>query len=104
MLRTSGFFWYNKAMKHISLKGSWVIKAPVGEVFKIVTDFSNMPKNFPTVAESLVITKKDGNKLEIDAKAKSFGTVFPVKMKTEIIIFLDIFLWIIFKLFNIFFS
>ncbi|MFA6392586.1 MAG: SRPBCC family protein [Candidatus Paceibacterota bacterium] len=72
-------------MKHISLKGSWVIKAPIGEVFKIVTDFENMPKNFPTVAESLVITKRDGNKLEIDAKVKSFGTVFPVKMKTEII-------------------
>jgi len=72
-------------MKHINLKGSWVIKAPIGEVFKIISDFENMPKNFPTVAESLVITKRDGNKLEIDAKAKSFGSVFPVKMKTEII-------------------
>jgi carbon monoxide dehydrogenase subunit G len=72
-------------MKHISLKGSWVIKAPIGEVFKIISDFENMPNNFPTVAESLIITKKDGNKLEIDAKAKSFGMVFPVKMKTEII-------------------
>lgn len=57
----------------------------MGKVFEIISDFENMPKNFPTVAESLVITKKDGNKLEIDAKAKSFGMVFPVKMKTEII-------------------
>ena len=72
-------------MKHINLKGSWIIKAPIDQVFKIISDFENMPKNFPTVAESLVITKKDGNKLEINAKAKSFGTVFPVKMKTEII-------------------
>ncbi len=72
-------------MKHINLKGSWVIKAPIDKVFKIISDFENMPNNFPTVAESLVITKKDGNKLEIDAKAKSFGMVFPVKMKTEII-------------------
>ncbi len=72
-------------MKHIKLKGSWVIKAPIDEVFKIISDFENMPKNFPTVAESLFITKKDGNKLGIDAKAKSFGMVFPVKMKTEII-------------------
>ena len=72
-------------MKHISLKGSWVIKAPIDQVFKIISDFESMTKNFPTVAESLVITKKDGNKLEIDARAKSFGTVFPVKMKTEII-------------------
>lgn len=72
-------------MKHINLKGSWIIKAPIDQVFKIISDFENMPNNFPTVAESLVITKKDGNKLEIDAKVKSFGTVFPVKMKTEII-------------------
>ena len=72
-------------MKHINLKGSWVIKAPIDQVFNIISDFENMPKNFPTVAESLVITKRDGNKLEIDAKAKSFGSVFPVKMKTEII-------------------
>ena len=72
-------------MKHIKLKGSWVIKAPIDKVFKIISDFENMPKNFPTVAQSLVITKKDGNKLEINAKAKSFGMVFPVKMKTEII-------------------
>lgn len=44
-------------MKHINLKGSWVIKAPIDQVFKIISDFENMPKNFPTVAESLVITK-----------------------------------------------
>ncbi len=72
-------------MKHITLKGSWVIKAPIDQVFKIISDFENMPKNFPTIAESLVITKRDGNKLEIDAKAKSFGMILPVKMKTEII-------------------
>ncbi len=72
-------------MKHINLKGSWVIKAPIDQVFKIISDFENMPNNFTTVAESLVIAKKDGNKLEIDAKVKSFGMVFPVKMKTEII-------------------
>jgi carbon monoxide dehydrogenase subunit G len=72
-------------MKNINLKGSWVIKAPIDQVFKIISDFENMPNNFPAVAESLVITKRDGNKLEIDAKAKSFGVVFPVKMKTEII-------------------
>jgi carbon monoxide dehydrogenase subunit G len=72
-------------MNHIKLKGSWIIKAPINQVFRIISDFENMPNNFPAVAESLIITKKDGNKLEIDAKAKSFGMVFPVKMKTEII-------------------
>lgn len=72
-------------MKHIHLEGSWIIKAPTEKVFDIITDFENMPKYFPKVAKSIIITKRNGNDLEIDAIAKSFGTTFPVKMKTQII-------------------
>ena len=72
-------------MKHIHLEGSWIINAPLEEVFKIVTDFEKMPIYFPKVAESLVITKREGDSLEIDAQVKSFGTSFPVKMKTQIL-------------------
>jgi carbon monoxide dehydrogenase subunit G len=72
-------------MKHIHLENSWIIKAPLEEVFKIVTDFENMPKNFPKVAKSLNITKQEVNDLEIEAQVKSFGASFPVKMKTKIL-------------------
>lgn len=72
-------------MKHIQLEDSWIIKAPVEEVFNIITDFENMPENFPKVAESVTITKREGDDLEIEAQVKSFGTTFPVKMKTKII-------------------
>jgi carbon monoxide dehydrogenase subunit G len=72
-------------MKHIHLQGSWIINAPLEEVFNIITDFENMPKNFPKVAESVIITKREGNNLEIEAQVKSFGTTFPVKMKTKIL-------------------
>lgn len=72
-------------MKHIHLENSWLIKAPLEEVFRIITDFENMPKNFPKVAESVVITKREGNDLKIDAQVKSFGITFPVKMKTRIL-------------------
>lgn len=72
-------------MKHIHLEGSWIIKAPIGEVFKIMTDFENMPRNFPRVAESVTITKREGNTVEIEAQVRSFGTVFPVTMKTKIL-------------------
>ncbi|MFA4941352.1 MAG: SRPBCC family protein [Patescibacteria group bacterium] len=72
-------------MKHIHLENSWIIKAPIGEVFNIITDFENMPKNFPKVAESITITKREGNNLEIEAQVKSFGATFPVKMKTKIL-------------------
>lgn len=72
-------------MKHIHLENSWIIKAPIGEVFKIITDFENLPKNFPKVAESVIITKREGDNLEIDAQVKSFGNTFPVKMKTKIL-------------------
>ena len=72
-------------MKHINLEDSWIVKAPVEDIFNIVTDFENMPKIFPKVAESVTITKREGNNLEIDAQVKSFGKTFPVKMKTSII-------------------
>ncbi|MDD5031924.1 MAG: SRPBCC family protein [Patescibacteria group bacterium] len=72
-------------MKHIHLQDSWIIKAPLEDVFNIITDFKNMPKNFPTVAKSITITKREGNCLEMDAEVKSFGTAFPVKMKTKIL-------------------
>ncbi len=72
-------------MKHIHLEGSWVIKAPLRKVFDVVTDFEKMPEHFPAIAESLHIVKRDGNTLTIDARAKSFGRSFPVKMKTTII-------------------
>ena len=72
-------------MKHIHLENSWIINAPLEEVFDIITDFENMPKNFPKVAESVIITKREGDNLEIDAQVKSFGTTFPVKMKTKIL-------------------
>lgn len=72
-------------MKHIHLENSWIIKAPLEEVFSIITDFENMPKNFPKVAQSLNITKREGNDLEIEAQVKSFGTTFPVTMKTRIL-------------------
>ncbi len=72
-------------MKHIHLEGTWIIKAPIEEVFKIIADFENTPKNFPRVAESVNITKREGDNLKIDAQVKSFGTTFPVKMKTRIL-------------------
>ncbi|MDD5651970.1 MAG: SRPBCC family protein [Parcubacteria group bacterium] len=72
-------------MKHIHLEDSWMIKASVEEVFSIIADFENMPKNFPKVAESITITKQEGNNLEIDAQVRSFGISFPVQMKTIIL-------------------
>jgi carbon monoxide dehydrogenase subunit G len=72
-------------MKQIHLEDSWIIKAPIEEVFRIITDFEKMPEYFPKVAETVTITKREGNNLEIDARVKSFGSSFPVKMKTKII-------------------
>ena len=71
-------------MKKIILKKSWVIKAPREEVYRIMSDFENMPKYFPKVAESLQILKRDGNNLTIVAKAKTFGQTFSVQMETQL--------------------
>ncbi len=72
-------------MKKIELKGSWVIQAPKEKIYSIVSDFEKMPERFPKVAHSLTITKREGDTLYIDAKAKSFGMVIPVKMKTRLL-------------------
>jgi len=69
-------------MKQIPLNGSWIINAPRQSVYEIISDFENMPKHFPSVAQSLKIIDKQGNNLTIKAEAKSFGTTFPVDMKT----------------------
>jgi hypothetical protein len=50
-----------------------------------MTDFEKFPQYFPKVAETIRVTKKDGNNLEIEATVKSFGKLFPVQMKTEIL-------------------
>lgn len=72
-------------MKEITLHNQWVIKAPVEDVFRIVTDFEKFPERFPKVAESIQINKREGNCLEMEATLRSFGKIFKVKMKTQIL-------------------
>ncbi len=72
-------------MKDITLRAKWIIKAPVIEVFNLMTDFENLPKYFPKVADSVKIIKRDGNNVEMEATVKSFGKKFKVKMNTQIL-------------------
>lgn len=72
-------------MKEITLHKQWLVKAPTENVFRIITDFEKFPEYFPKVAEAIEIKKREGNHLEMDATVKSFGKIFPVKMKTEIL-------------------
>jgi hypothetical protein len=72
-------------MKDITLHAQWLIRAPLPEVFAIMTDFEKFPEHFPKVAESIRVTKREKNYLEMDATVKSFGQTFPVKMKTRIL-------------------
>lgn len=72
-------------MHQITLHKQWLIKAPIEDVSRIMTDFEKFPERFPKVAESIQINKRDGNKLEMEAIVKSFGKKLPVRMKTEIL-------------------
>ncbi len=79
-------FYYNIPIKKdINLHAKWLIKAPLTEVFNIITDFEKWPEYFPKVAESLYVIRHEGNNLEIGATVKSFGQQFPVKMQTQIL-------------------
>jgi len=72
-------------MKEITLHASWLIKAPLEEVFAVMTDFEKYPERFPKVAESIRIIERQGDNLQMEAMVKSFGGKFPVKMKTQIL-------------------
>ncbi|MCX6758184.1 MAG: hypothetical protein NTX14_00565 [Candidatus Nealsonbacteria bacterium] len=72
-------------MNRITLHNQWVVKAPVADVFGIMTDFEKFPEHFPKVAESVQINKREGNYLEMEATVRSFGRKFQVKMKTQIL-------------------
>lgn len=72
-------------MKNITLKAHWIIKAPISEVFNIMSNFEKFPEYFPKVASTIRIVKREGDHLEIEATAKSFGQEFPVQMRTQIL-------------------
>ena len=72
-------------MEEITLRGSWIVHALREDVYRIMSDFENMPKYFPEVAKSMRIVERSGNSLTIHAEAQSFGTVFPVTMATELL-------------------
>lgn len=72
-------------MKEITLHKQWIIKAPISNVFSLVTDFEKFPERFPKVADEIRIVKREGNYLEMNATVKSFGKKFPVKMKTQVL-------------------
>ena len=72
-------------MKEITLHNQWLVKAPIEDVFRMMTDFEKWPEYFPKVAESIQVIRHGENNLEIDATVKSFGKKFPVKMKTQIL-------------------
>jgi hypothetical protein len=70
---------------NITLHSQWLIKAPLADVFNIMTDFEKWPEYFPKVAESIRIIWREGNTIELEATVRSFGKRFPVKMKTQIL-------------------
>ncbi|MEI6650626.1 MAG: SRPBCC family protein [Candidatus Moraniibacteriota bacterium] len=71
---------------NITLHATWLIKAPLSEVFGIMTDFEKWPEYFPKVAESIRVMWHEGDTLEMEATVKSFGRSFPVIMKTRILL------------------
>jgi len=72
-------------MKEITLRNQWVVRAPIEDVFRVMTDFEKFPVYFPKVAQSIRVKKRVGNYLEMEAIVRSFGKKFPVQMRTHIL-------------------
>jgi carbon monoxide dehydrogenase subunit G len=71
-------------MREKVLKGSWVINAPVEDVYNIISDFEKAPTYFPLVAKGMRVISRNGNNLEIEAVTNTFGINFKVSMKTTL--------------------
>ena len=67
----------------IPVQGTWLIRAKRDVVYKIISDFEAMPKNFPRVAHSIKMVSRKGDLMNLQAEAASFGRWFP-KVKINI--------------------
>ncbi len=73
-----------KLMKEKVLQGSWIINAPVEDVYRIISDFERAPEYFPIVAKGMRVVSKEGNNLIIEATTNTFGINFKVGMTTTL--------------------
>lgn len=67
------------------LESNYIIKAPRSEIYKIMTDFENVPKYFPSVAKSARYVSRDGNNFVVEAQTKAFfgSKTFTVHMEGQ---------------------
>jgi len=61
----------------VAITARWQIDAPRESVYAIASDFKALPAHFPKLAHSASILSRNGDHLEIDAEAASFGRIFP---------------------------
>jgi hypothetical protein len=61
----------------VPVRGSWVIRAKRDAIYKIISDFESMPKNFPRIAHSIKVVSREGQKINFEAESASFGRFFP---------------------------
>jgi hypothetical protein len=72
--------------KSVRLETKYIINAPLEEIYKIITDFENTPKYFPSVAKSARYISRQGNKFIVEAETKAFlgSKTFKVRMEGEL--------------------
>lgn len=68
------------------LESDYIIKAPRSEIYKIMTDFENVPKYFPAVAKSARYISRDGNNFIVEAQTKAFlgSKTYGVRMEGQL--------------------
>lgn len=64
------------------LESFFTLKAPREAIYKIITDFENIPKYFPSVAKSARFISRNGNNFIVEAQTKAFfgSKTFNVRM------------------------
>ena len=67
----------------VPVRGSWLIRAKRDVIYQIISDFESMPKNFPRVAHRIKVVGREGQHVNFEAEAASFGRWFP-KVKINV--------------------
>lgn len=64
------------------LEGTYIVKAPRDDVYRLFTDFEKTPEHFPAVAKSFRFLSRDGDSFTAEAQTKAFfgSPKFAVRM------------------------
>ena len=61
----------------VTVEAQWLIPVPREAVYAIVSDFERLSEHFPKLAHQVRVLSRNGEQLNVEVQAASFGRFFP---------------------------